>query len=420
MMGANIPVYIGDGAIDAFLGYCSEKNLRDFLLVADGNTYAALGEKADAALRSRGYDVITVVLEGAEIQANEHYLVRVLLKYDCKPRTFISAGSGTITDITRFVSHRTRSPFIALPTAPSVDGFTSIGAPLVVGGLKQTIVCQAPQAVFADLPTLTAAPRRLVAAGFGDLVGKYFSIADWKLAHLLWGERYVEHIAAYMLGAAVGCAAQVEQIAGGSPESTRLLMDGLVQAGFGMLEYGNTSPAGGAEHHIAHHWEMMMLSDRRPAALHGAKVGIASLISAAWYAEVRRMSREEAARRLQDARLPDPQDEIAKIRSTFGPLADELVDTQKEFLALTPEGFQALKGRILDNWDAVQQIAAGVPEPEQLAGWLRTIDGPLDARQVGLTGAEVRLAADTSHYMRNRFTINKLRLLLGLPTLVGV
>jgi len=418
-MGVNIPVYIGDHAVTEFMRYCGEHGLQDFLLVADENTYAALGGQVDASLRARGFDVITVVLKGTEVQANEHYLMRVLLRYDCRERVFLAVGSGTITDITRFTSHRTRNAFISLPTAPSVDGFTSIGAPLVVGGLKQTIVCQAPAAVFADLPTLTAAPRRLVAAGFGDLVGKYLSIADWKLAHLLWGERYVEHIAAYMLDAAVRCAAQVEQIAGGSPQSTRLLMDGLIQAGFGMLEYGNTSPAGGAEHHIAHHWEMMMLNDRRPAALHGAKVGIASLIAAAWYAQVRQMSRGEAASRLQAASLPDPQDEIQKIRFAFGPLADELVATQKEILALTDAGFQALKQRILDHWEQVQEIAAGVPAPEQLAGWLQMVGGPLSASQVGLSEAEVRLAADTSHYMRNRFTINKLRLLLGMPAILN-
>ncbi|NTV42635.1 MAG: sn-glycerol-1-phosphate dehydrogenase, partial [Syntrophobacteraceae bacterium] len=91
----DIPVYIGDGAVAEFMRYCAEQGLTDFLLVADENTYAALGKQADAALRLQGYDVITVVLKGPEILANEHFLVRVLLKYDCKPRTFISAGSGT-------------------------------------------------------------------------------------------------------------------------------------------------------------------------------------------------------------------------------------------------------------------------------------------------------------------------------------
>lgn len=410
-----IPVYIGDHAVPEFIRYCDEQGHKDFLLVADENTYAALGSAVDEELRLRGSDVITVVLKGTEVLANEHFLVRVLLSCDARERLFLAVGSGTITDITRFVSHRTGRAFVSLPTAPSVDGFTSIGAPVVVGGLKQTIVCQAPVAVFADLPTLCSAPRRLLAAGFGDLAGKYLSIADWKLTHLVMGDRYVEHIADYMLRAAATCADRVEEIAGGSPQSVRLLMEGLIQAGFGMLEFGNTSPAGGAEHHIAHHWEMMMLADQRHAALHGAKVGIASIIAARWYEAVRGMSQEEAAERLDARRRPDPEGEIQNIRRTFGTLADELIPTQQAFIALDEASFEALKHRVLESWQQVQEIAASVPTADQFTTWLRAVGGPLSASEVGLSQEEVHLAVEASHYMRNRFTINKLRLLLGIP-----
>jgi glycerol-1-phosphate dehydrogenase [NAD(P)+] len=413
-MSERLPVFIGNQALAEFIRYCGQQGLRDFLLVADQNTYQALGKDAYEALAAQGFDVVAVVLKGEEVLANEHYLVRVLLSYDLKERTFLAAGSGTITDITRFVSHRVGRDFISLPTAPSVDGFTSIGAPLVVGGLKQTVVCQAPRAVFADLPTLAAAPRRLIAAGFGDLVGKYLSIADWKLGHLLWDEVIDEDIAGRMLGAAQDCAGRVRDIAGGSVEGVRLLMEGLIEAGFGMLEFGNTSPAGGAEHHIAHLWEMMMLADHRTAALHGAKVGVASVIAAGWHAELREMSRDQAAARLRNARLPDPQEEQTKIRSVFGPIADEILPTQTEFINMSGSRFEALKERILEQWEQVQAIADGVPAPDELSSWLRMVAGPVSPTDLKLKPEEVQVALDYSHYMRRRFTINKLRILLGL------
>lgn len=413
-MDGRLPVYIGNQAVAEFISYCNRQGLRDFLLVADQNTYPALGEAVDEALRAQGFDVVTVVLKGEEVLADEHYLVRVLLSYDRKERIFLAVGSGTITDITRFVSHRTGRDFISLPTAPSVDGFTSIGAPLVVGGLKQTIICQAPVAVFADLPTFAVAPRRLIAAGFGDLIGKYLSLADWKLGHLLWDETIDEEIAERMLGAAQNCARHVEEIGGGSMEGARLLMEGLIEAGFGMLEFGNTSPAGGAEHHIAHQWEMMMLGDHRPAALHGAKVGVASIIAAGWYAEVREMPVDQAARRLEKARLPDQQEEVTKIKAIFGPISDEILPTQAEFLSMSGARFEALKARILDRWDDVQEIAAGVPSTQDLTRWLRMVGGPVKADDLNLSEEEIRLAMDYSHFMRQRFTINKLRILLGI------
>jgi len=413
-MDVRVPVYIGNQAIPEFIRYCKQHGLKEILLVADENTYPALGKAVEDALHRVGMDLVTVVLKGQEVQANEHYLVRLLLSYDLKPRTFLAVGSGTITDITRFVSHRTGRDFISLPTAPSVDGFTSIGAPLVVGGLKQTIICQAPRAVYADLPTLAAAPRRLIAAGVGDLLGKYVSIADWKLGSLLWGERFDEGIAARMLGAVQDCAAHASDIAGGSMESIRQLMGGLIESGFGMLEFGNSSPAGGAEHQIAHHWEMMMLADQRHAALHGAKVGVATIITAGWYAQVRGMKKGEAARRLEKVQLPKLDEEVSRIKAIFGPIADEIIPLQSEFLSMTPSRFEAVKAHIIDRWDDVLEIAAEVPAAGEFSGWLRMVGGPLKAAELNLSETEVRLALDYSHFMRKRFTINKLRLWLGI------
>ena len=97
--------------------------------------------------------------------------------------------------MTRFVSHRSDTEFISLPTAASVDGYTSIGAPMIIGGAKVTVNCQGPLAVFGDLPALCAAPKALTAAGFGDLIAKLTSVSDWELGHVLWDEPFDPTIA---------------------------------------------------------------------------------------------------------------------------------------------------------------------------------------------------------------------------------
>jgi glycerol-1-phosphate dehydrogenase [NAD(P)+] len=200
-MDQRIPVYIGRHAIAELIGYCQSQGHARFTLIADQNTYAALGHSVEQALRAAQYDVIVILLSG-EVVADERYIVQVLLKVDRQDRVYLAVGSGTLTDITRFVSHRTKSTFCALPTAPSVDGFTSLSAPLVLQGLKQTVGCHSPLAVFADLPTLAAAPQPLIAAGFGDMVGKLLSVADWRLGHLLWDEPSDEEIAQHLIRAA--------------------------------------------------------------------------------------------------------------------------------------------------------------------------------------------------------------------------
>jgi len=51
--------------------------------------------------------------------------------------------------------------------------------------MKQTISARSRIAIFADLPTLCAAPRAMIAAGFGDMLGKFTALADWRLGHLV-------------------------------------------------------------------------------------------------------------------------------------------------------------------------------------------------------------------------------------------
>ena len=414
-MRTSLPVFIGFDANSRLIEYCRQQQLDRFFLVSDQNTYAALGEAVETALRKEGFDVILALLKSEEVIANEYFLLQVLLKADRAERTFLSVGTGTITDITRFVSHRTKNSFIALPTAASVDGFNSIGAPLVIGGLKKTILCHPPMAIFADLPTLRSAPARLAASGFGDMLGKLLSVADWELGHVLWDEPFDRAIKERAQRAARRCIQHVEEIGKGSEEGIRVLMEGLLESGFCMLDFGNSSPASGAEHHISHLWEMKQLQDQRPAILHGAKVGVASVITAKWYEEVRTLTPQKVFTILKNASLPDQAESIGNIRAIYGTNSDEIIQEQSDFIYMNEEVLRRLKDRITARWDMVLKIAEAVPTSEQIIGYLRAAGGPVSSAEIGLSEEEVRRGVENSHYLRKRFTINKLRLLLGFP-----
>ncbi|MCX7671515.1 MAG: iron-containing alcohol dehydrogenase, partial [Anaerolineae bacterium] len=236
-MRTDLPVYIVNDALTPFIAFCRERGLDRFLLVADTNTYPALGERAEAALRAQGWDVRTAILHGDDVIADARYMMQVLLAADNTPRTYVAVGSGTITDIARFLSHRSGQKFISLPTAASVDGFTSIGAPIVVDGAKISLVTHGPLAVFADIPTLCAAPRAMIASGFGDLIAKLTSVADWELGHLLWNEPYDATIARRSRDAAWAAVHQLEAIAHAECDGVKTLMEGLIESGFCMLDF---------------------------------------------------------------------------------------------------------------------------------------------------------------------------------------
>jgi glycerol-1-phosphate dehydrogenase [NAD(P)+] len=413
-MGFSIPIYRGDEAVSKMIHYCREKNLDRFLLVSDENTHAALGARAEAALKAQGWDVWAVILAGEEVIADEEHIVQVLWAAGREERTYVAVGSGTITDITRFCSHRTRNDFISLPTAPSVDGYTSIGAPLVVRRVKKTALAQPPAAIFADLPTLRAAPREMVAAGFGDILGKYTSIADWRLGALLWDEPYDEEIARRTLRALQACVDHAAEIARASEAGVARLIEGLFETGLCMLDFGETRPASGSEHHLSHFWEMKLLQENRPAVLHGAKVGIGTIFAARRYEALRSLSREEIARRLAHVDPPDREAEVACIRQVYGALANTIIETQRPFLGMSTADFEALKRRVVDNWDEVLEIAATVPPAQEISELLEHVGGATTPQQLGLDEEETQAALNHAHDLRARFTVAKFGHLMGL------
>jgi glycerol-1-phosphate dehydrogenase [NAD(P)+] len=409
-----LAVTVDTHAVEHLVRFCHAQGHTKLFIVADPNTYAAQGEAVAAALKAEAFDVKQIILTNKEVIADGEHVFTVLRALDRQERTFVAVGSGTITDITRFVSHRTRREFISVPTAPSVDGFTSIGAPMIIEGVKRTVYCHAPTAIFADLNTLCGAPQAMIAAGFGDMLGKYTSIADWRLGHLLWHEPYDETIAQRTLAAVQQCADNAVGIGRAEPHAVRALFDALVESGYCMLDFGESRPASGAEHHYSHFWEMKLLREGRPAILHGAKVGVATVLVAGQYDRIRSLSRADVADLLEAASLPDRARELEIIRAAYPDEAPEVSRDQARFLDMTEGDFHALKQRILDNWDAIQAIAAQVPPAEQVAQLLATGGGPSSVEEIGIGVDERDMAIADAHYLRDRFTVRKLARVLGI------
>lgn len=407
-------VTIDDRAVEHLVEFCCTHALTKLFLVADKHTFAALGEAVTRALREAGFDLKQIVFTNAEVIADAAHVFDVLIAAGGEPRTYIAVGAGTLTDITRFASHRTHSHFISVPTAPSVDGFASIGAPLIIHGVKVSVYCQAPYAIFADINTLAHAPQAMIAAGFGDMLGKLTSIADWRLGKLLWKEPYDETIAQRTLDAVQICIDNVDGIGRGEPQAISRLFDALLESGYCMLDFGESRPASGAEHHTSHYWEMKLLREGRSAILHGAKVGVATVMVAQLYDQVRTLSRAQVSDLLEATAWPTRDEDVAAIHAAYGELAEGIIADHKAFLEITPTQVGALKQSILDHWQDIQAIAAQVPPAATIADLLQRAGGPTTAAELGLDNTERDLGFDSGHYLRNRFTVRKLARVLGL------
>ncbi|WP_248930330.1 sn-glycerol-1-phosphate dehydrogenase [Paenibacillus hamazuiensis] len=411
-------IVIEPGALDAIPGYLRENRYNRVLLVADEHTMEAAGRRlleklAEPQPAGGGISAKVCLLtpdEQGDVAANEEAIVQVLLALGDDIGAVLAVGSGTIHDIVRFACDKTKRAFISVPTAPSVDGFTSVGAPLILRGFKQTIPAIAPEAMFADVKIMAKAPQPLIAAGFGDMLGKFTSLADWELGRELFDESYCETAAELTRQGLQLCLDHLDDIARGSELGVRKLMEGLTLSGFSMLMVGHSRPASGAEHHLSHYWEMTYLREKRRALLHGAKVGVAAVLMAERYARLAAMSRDEALERLRTKPQPDRAHDERLIRAAYGAIAPQVIAENFPAAAgaAAPTDDGSFAQRLAERWDAVMAIAGRVPSPERMAAWLTQAGGHARPEELGIAPDLLAESLENAIFVRNRFTVLRL------------
>jgi glycerol-1-phosphate dehydrogenase [NAD(P)+] len=391
------------------------RDQRQVLVVADENTYPACGQQVNAALAAAGLEVALVILSGQPwVAADESSIAEVLRALNGRRLALVAVGSGTITDITRFVAFQTRLPFYSVPTAPSVDAYTSYTAAITIREVKYSFPTKTASGVYASLPVLCAAPRRMIASGFGDMVAKYTALADWKLAHLLMDEALDETAAREAEAALQSCIRQAAAVRTAESAGIAALIDSLFVSGCCMVRVRSSRPAAGAEHSLAHFWEIQHQLNHRPESLHGEKTGVASVIIAGLYEKLRQMTRQEAQHRLDRVRWNGSEPEMARIKAAYGGVAGQVIANQASFLGPFGQKIDLFRERLLSRWDDVQAIAAQVPGVDQIRALLQSAGATWQPEQIHVSEAEVRQAIQSAMYIRDRLTILEINYILDL------
>ena len=98
-------------------------------------------------------------------------------------------------------------------------------------GFKKTFTAVAPKIVVADLDIISKAPTFLTNSGFGDMIGKFIALADWKIAHELTGEYFCPIIHDMTLNATKAVMESAEAIKCGDTSAYEKLTYGLLMSG---------------------------------------------------------------------------------------------------------------------------------------------------------------------------------------------
>lgn len=277
-------IRVGSGVIQELPGILRDLGASHIFLVADNYTYEAAGRQVEQLLDQAGLSYHKRVFQTeTPLVPNEYALGSVLAAMTSQDDMLLAVGSGTLNDVTKYVSARTGVPYVIAATAPSMDGYASTVAPTILDGFKTTLPAVYPAAIVADVDILKDAPMPMLTAGFGDIIGKFTSLADWRLSHQLNGEYYCPEVAGVIEAAVETCAANAKALAQREPQAIQAVTEALILSGLAMGMVGVSRPASGAEHQMAHYWEMDALRRGEEHPLHGNAVGVGTVLAASLY-----------------------------------------------------------------------------------------------------------------------------------------
>ena len=277
-------IRVGSGVIQELPGILRDLGASHIFLVADNYTYEAAGRQVEQLLDQAGLAYHKRVFQTeTPLVPNEYALGSVLAAMTSQDDMLLAVGSGTLNDVTKYVSARTGVPYVIAATAPSMDGYASTVAPTILDGFKTTLPAVYPAAIVADVDILKDAPMPMLTAGFGDIIGKFTSLADWRLSHQLNGEYYCPEVAGVIEAAVETCAANAKALAQREPQAIQAVTEALILSGLAMGMVGVSRPASGAEHQMAHYWEMDALRRGEEHPLHGNAVGVGTVLAASLY-----------------------------------------------------------------------------------------------------------------------------------------
>ncbi len=270
-------VLIGSGVIAGLAGITQK--YQTILLVADENTFAAAGAQTEAALA--GKRVRKVIFSGKTVLIPNEAAIEKVNENMAGIELIIGIGSGVIQDLCKYVSFFSGVPYYVVATAPSMDGYTSTGAAMILGGMKETVSAKVPEAIIADTKVLKDAPMEMIRAGYGDIVGKFSALNDWRLSHVVNGE----YLCPYIYDLTMEMVEKTLQLADGlqkrEEESVGVLMEALIVVGIAMSFAGSSRPASGSEHHLSHFFEITGIVHGEEYFPHGIDVAYSTVITAA-------------------------------------------------------------------------------------------------------------------------------------------
>ncbi len=388
-------VEIGEGYLAKTAEILSANHFpRDLLLVCDTNTLAA-AHGIEQILSDGGFTFEKLCYP--DLRTADMTEVERVSALAARHGGILSVGTGSLNDICRLASLRADRAFAIFATAPSMDGFASGDAPITAHNFKVSYRARQPQIILADTAILASAPQILKSAGYGDMLAKAVGLVDWRIAQLTIGEYLCPRLFDLTKEALNRIISLTDAVTQNSKEAAGAIMEALVLTGIAMKCAGCSRPGSGAEHIVAHFWEVKKLEMGQLSDFHGRKVAVATLLITRLYKEI--------VRQANPLRFHADTTDWTKVYEVYGDAfrADiEKLNTPTVTAETSPEILR-------QNWGEISRIVREeLPAETDLHALLLRAGAPTTIEEIHVT-PELAVAGMQYHpYMRHRMTLSRL------------
>ena len=396
---------------------------RDAVLIVDCNTWRVAGEKVFALMRGAGIPTTVFHIPDEHFHAEWKYIEMVDKVLDDTGAVAVSVGSGVINDLCKLCSYHHGQSYLSVPTAASVDGYSSFGASISYKGLKQTFECPAPVAIVADVEVIATAPAKMTAAGYADLAAKNPCGAEWMIADLFGTEPIIPEAWHMLQDVLDEMLASAEGVAKGDLKAISLLFEGLTLSGFAMQAARSSRPASCTDHLFSYYLDMTGHTYKGELQSHGFQVAIGTLTMCAFFDEFLKFDLTKLDVDKCVAAWPSLEEEHARARKIFEDFVDpELGVRSIDVKYADKEGVREQLTKVRDQWPELREKYRRQVYPfEKMQRLFRIVGAPADPSDIGLTRAQLLAIVPYTQLMRHRINLLDLAKRAGIyDELVGM
>lgn len=407
-------VIVGKGVLSRLPELVQKYGAARPFVLADRNTFSAAGEAVCALLERAGLAYSKYVFPQTALEPDEHAVGAAVMHFDPRCDLVIGVGSGVINDIGKILSNISGRKYIIVGTAPSMDGYASATSSMSMDGLKTSLNSRCADVIIGDVDILKHAPMHMLQSGLGDMLAKYVSIAEWRIAHLITGEYYCEAVAGLIRGALKKCVDHAAGLLNREEDAVQAVFEGLVIGGVAMAYAGVSRPASGVEHYFSHVWDMRGLEFGTPVDLHGIQCAKATVQAVKLYEYVANIRPDrEKARAFVEAF--DYEAWSRELKDFLGHSADSMIALERKEGKYDKKAHQARFARIEENWDAILQIIREeLPPYDELLRLMDTIGISPELERLGVDRACARQTFRATKDIRDKYVLSRLAWDLGI------